>query len=146
MNAQTKAVTIWTTLSGAAIVAGVLALGRSAETQISTPSPPVELVSVAANGGQPNGNSSGAVASGDGRCVAYYTDANNILPHPEDSNAFTDVYVYDRDSKVTTRVSVGFNGQNPNGPSMAQRFRPSIDRSCTCVGFSSDASSYSTSA
>ena len=139
MNAQTKAVTIWTTLSGAAIVAGVLALGRSAETEMSTPTPPVELVSVAANGGQPNGNSTGAVASGDGRCVAYYTDANNILPHPGDSNGFTDVYVFDRDSQETTRVSVGLGGANPNGPSMAQRFRPSIDRACTCVGFSSDA-------
>src|SRR5215468_8110375 len=139
MNAQSKAVTVWTALSGAAIVAGVLVLGRSAETQIATLSPPVELVSVAANGGFPNGNSTGAVASGDGRCVAYYTDASNILPSPDDSNGFTDVYVYDRNAMQTTRVSVGFNGQNPNGPSMAQRFRPSIDRDCTCVAFSSDA-------
>ena len=139
MNAQTKAVTIWTALCGATIVAGVLALGRSAETQMSTPSPPVELVSVAFNGGQPNGNSNGAVTSADGRCVAYYSDATNILPFGADANAFTDVYLFDRDSQETTRVSVGFDGQNPNGNSMAQRFRPSIDGECTCVGFSSDA-------
>jgi Tol biopolymer transport system component len=139
MNAQTKAVTIWTALCGATIVAGVLALGRSAETQMSTPAPPVELVSRAFNGGQPNGNSNGAVTSADGRCVAYYTDATNILAFGEDANAFTDVYLYDRDSGETTRVSVGFDGQNPNGNSMAQRFRPSIDGDCTCVGFSSDA-------
>ena len=139
MNAQTRAVTIWTVLCGTTILAGVLALGRSAETQMSTPSPPVQLVSLSATGGQPNGNSSGAVPSGDGRCVAYYTDATNILPFGGDANAFTDVYVYDRDAGQTTRVSVGFDGQNPNGPSMAQRFRPSIDRDCTCVAFSSDA-------
>ena len=41
---------------------------------------------------------------------------------------------------VSVGVSVGVDGQNPNGPSMAQRFRPSIDSGCMCVGFSSDAS------
>lgn len=139
MNARTRAVTIWTALCGTTILAGVLAFGRSAETQMSSPSPPVHLVSVSATGGQPNGNSSGAVPSGDGRCVAYYSDATNILPFGGDANAFTDVYVYDRDAGQTTRVSVGFDGQNPNGPSMAQRFRPAIDHNCTCVSFSSDA-------
>ena len=103
MNAQTKAVTIWTALCGATIVAGVLALGRSAETQIATPSPPVELVSLSFTGGQPNGNSNGAITSADGRCVAYYSDATNILPFRADSNNFTDVYMYDRDADVTAR-------------------------------------------
>jgi Tol biopolymer transport system component len=141
MNARTKAVTIWTVLCGTAISVGVLAMVRSAETQMSPPTPPVQLVSVAANGGFPNGNSSGGVTSADGRCVAYYSDASNILPSGPsgDSNGFTDVYVYDRDIHQTTRVSVGFDGQNPNGPSQAQRFRPSIDANCTCVAFSSDA-------
>ena len=99
----------------------------------------MELVSLSFIGGQPNGNSNGAIASADGNCVAYYTDATNILAFGADANAFTDVYVYDRAADQTTRVSVGFDGQNPNGPSMAQRFRPSIDGECTCVGFSSDA-------
>jgi Tol biopolymer transport system component len=140
MNAGTKAVAKWTVLCGTGILAGVLAFTeRPAETLMSNPYPPVELVSIAANGGQPNGNSSGAVPSGDGRCVAYYSDATNLLPFPSDSNGFTDVYLFNRDTQQTTRVSVGLNGQNANGPSQAQRFRPSIDRDCTCVAFSSDA-------
>lgn len=140
MNARTK-VTIWTVLCGTGIVAGVLAIGRTAETQIGAVTPPVELVSVAAGGGFPNANSSGAIASADGNCVAYYSDATNILPFGSngDSNGFTDVYVYDRAAHQTTRVSVSASGGNPNGPSQAQRFRPSIDAACTCVGFSSDA-------
>jgi Tol biopolymer transport system component len=139
MNARTKAVGIWTALAGA-IVAGVMLFGPSAESGLVELTPPVELVSLSFMGGQPNGNSSGAVTSGDGTCVAYYTDATNILPTSNgDSNGFTDVYVFNRADGVTTRVSVGFDGQNPNGPSMAQRFRPSIDSGCTCVAFSSDA-------
>jgi hypothetical protein len=141
MNAQTKAVGIWTALAGA-IVAGVMLFSPSAESGFMEETPPVEQVSLSFMGGQPNGNSSGAVTSGDGNCVAYYTDATNILPTSNgDSNGFTDVYLFNRraDENATTRVSVGFDGQNPNGPSMAQRFRPSIDGECTCVAFSSDA-------
>jgi Tol biopolymer transport system component len=125
---------MWAALGTVGVVAGALALAL-------TPAPPVELASVAANGGFPNANSSGGVPSGDGSCVAYYTDATNILPvGPNgDSNGFTDVYVNDRSAMMTQRVSVAFNGQNANGPSMAQRFRPSIDKDCTCVAFSSDA-------
>jgi Tol biopolymer transport system component len=142
MNARTKAVTIWSALCGLVLLAGVLAFtGRSAETLMTNPFPPVELESVSFRGTPPNANSSGAVASGDGRCVAYYSDATDILPPGPngDNNMFTDVFVFDRDTQQTTRVSVGFNGQPPNGPSQAQRFRPSIDNGCTCVAFSSDA-------
>ena len=139
MNARTRAVTIWTALCGTTSSRGSWPWVARPRPRCPCLSPPVQLVSVSATGGQPNGNSSGAVPSGDGRCVAYYTDATNILPSAGDANAFTDVYVYDRDAGQTTRVSVGFDGQNPNGPSMAQRFRPSIDRDCTCVAFSSDA-------
>src|SRR4029450_2651387 len=139
MNAQTKAVTISTALCSAAIAVSVLVFGQSAETQgAPVASPPVERVSLSFTGAQPNGNSTGAVTSANGNCVAYYTDATNILPAQGDSNAFTDVYVYNRFAGGTDRVSVGFDGQNPNGPSMAQRFRPSIDADCTCVAFSSD--------
>ncbi len=111
---------------------------RSAKTQLINTFPPVELVSQKPGGGQPNGNSSGAVASSDGRCVAFYSDATNIVPL--DNNGFTDVFVYDRDSHSTTLVSVGPNGEPANGPSQAQKFRPAIDGGCTTVAFSSDAS------
>jgi Tol biopolymer transport system component len=142
MNARTKAVTIWSAVCGVALLAGLLAFTeRTAETLMTNSYPPVELESVSFKGTPPNGNSSGAVASGDGRCVAYYSDATDILPPgPDgDNNTFTDVFLFDRDTQQTTRVSVGFNGEPPNGPSQAQRFRPSIDDGCTCVAFSSDA-------
>ena len=141
MNARTKAVTIWSAGCGIALLAGLAFTERSAETLMINSFPPVELESVSFKGTPPNANSSGAVASADGRCVAYYSDATDILPPGPngDNNAYTDVYVFDRDTQDTTRVSVGFNGQPPNGPSQAQRFRPSIDNGCTCVAFSSDA-------
>ncbi|MGH7291066.1 MAG: TolB family protein, partial [Myxococcota bacterium] len=75
-------------------------------------------------------------------CVAFFSDATNLLPSGPggDSDGFTDVYLYDRGTDQTTRVSVGLDGEPPNGPSQAQRFRPSIDADCSCVAFSSDAS------
>jgi Tol biopolymer transport system component len=143
MDVRTKALTVSTALCASGIIVGVLVLsGSSAETQVTASGPPVQQVSVAANGGSPNGNSSGAATSGNGRCVAFYSDASNIVPSGPTGSApgFTNVFVTDRDSGITTQVSIGFNGQQPNGPSQAQRFRPSIDADCTCVGFSSDAS------
>src|SRR5215510_7391351 len=103
MNAQTRAVGVWTALAGA-IVAGVVAFGPSAESGFGGMTPPVEQVSLSFTGGQPDGNSSGAVTSGDGNCVAYYTDATNILPTSTgDSNSFTDVYLFNRGEGLTTR-------------------------------------------
>ena len=82
---------------------------------------PVELISQKPDGGAANGNSNGAVASADGRCVAFYSDATNIVPL--DNNGYTDVFVYDRESHASTLVSVGANGEVkyqlevPNGAS-----------------------------
>lgn len=136
MNAGRKTVTV--ALCGVGTLAAVLALtAQVARTAAVDPVPPVELVSVSTTGGQPNGSSSGAIASADGRCVAFYSDATNLVPG--DTNGFTDVFVYNRDAQLTTRVSVSSSGQAANGPSMAQRFRPGIDSDCTCVTFSSDA-------
>jgi hypothetical protein len=92
-------------------------------------------------GVEPNGPSNGGVADADGSCVAFYSDATNLLPQGVggDNNGFTDVFVADRDAGVISLVSVGAGGEAANGPSMAQGFRPSIDAGCTCVAFSSDA-------
>jgi len=137
MSARIKLVTL--TLAATATFVGVLTLTeQSAKTQTTNPFPPVHLISQRPGGGQPNGNSNGAVANSDGRCVAYYSDATNIVPN--DRNGFTDVFVFDRESRVTTLVSVGEGGQPANGPSQAQKFRPAIDGGCQVVAFSSDAS------
>ncbi|HSQ00123.1 MAG TPA: Dickkopf N-terminal cysteine-rich domain-containing protein [Candidatus Dormibacteraeota bacterium] len=137
MNARIKLVTLG--LGAAAASAVVLTLTeRSAKTQTTNPFPPVELVSQKPDGNPPNGNSNGAVANADGRCIAFYSDATNLVPL--DNNGYTDVFLYDRDAHVTTLVSVGANGDPANGPSQAQKFRPAIDGGCTTVAFSSDAS------
>lgn len=136
MNARMKLVTLVLGAAAASVVLLTLT-ERSAKTQTTNPFPPVELISQKPDGGQPNGNSNGAVASDDGRCVAFYSDATNIVPL--DSNGFTDVFLYDRVSHASTLVSVGASGQPANGPSQAQKFRPAIDGNCTTVAFSSDA-------
>jgi Tol biopolymer transport system component len=136
MNARIKLVTL--VLGGVAASAVLLAVtGQSAKTQTTNPYPPVELISQKPDGGQPNGNSNGAVASSDGRCVAFYSDATNLVPLA--NSGFTDVYLFDRVSRTTTLVSVGADGEPANGPSQAQKFRPAIDGDCTTVAFSSDA-------
>lgn len=137
MNARIKLVTL--ALGGVAASVAVLTLTeRSAKTQTTNPFPPVELISQKPDGGQANGNSNGAVASSDGRCVAFYSDATNLVPL--DNNGYTDVFLFDRESRATTLVSVGANGEPANGPSQVQRFRPAIDGGCTTVAFSSEAS------
>jgi Tol biopolymer transport system component len=53
--------------------------------------------------------------SGDGRTVAYASAAPDLVT--DDVNDLMDVFVSDRVSKVTTRVSLGTNGAQANGPS-----------------------------
>jgi hypothetical protein len=57
----------------------------------------------------------GAALSADGRWVAFESDASTLVPG--DANAATDVFVHDRLTGETARVSVGPDGQEANGPS-----------------------------
>ncbi len=100
----------------------------------------VERVGDSVGGFQPNAPSNGPVCSNGGACVAFYSDATNLLPQGSggDNNGYTDVYVFD--GATMRRVSQAEDGTSGNGPSMAQRFRPSIDDGCSCVAYSSDAS------
>jgi len=72
-------------------------------------------VSVDSFGGQANGNSYATDMSPDGRFVVFHSDATNLVPG--DSNGVTDVFVHDRQTGQTTRVSIGANGTQGNGPS-----------------------------
>ncbi len=72
-------------------------------------------VSVASDGTQGNNWSSWPSISADGRCVAFYSRASNLVPG--DTNVKDDVFVHDRDSGATTRVSVASNGTQGNGHS-----------------------------
>jgi Tol biopolymer transport system component len=72
-----------------------------------------ERVSVATGGLQGNGVSDFPSISGDGRWVAFESEATNLAPG--DTNGTRDVFVHDRQTGVTRRVSVDSQGQQGNG-------------------------------
>jgi len=96
--------------------------------------PTTTRVSVATGGDQGNDESFGGVISADGRWVAFASGASNLVPG--DTNGEHDVFVYDRQSGSTTRVSVGQGGVQGNG---ASRF-PSLSGDGRWVAFMSWAS------
>ena len=74
-------------------------------------------VSVDSLGGQGNSESSGGSLSGDGQLVAFQSRASNLVAN--DTNAASDVFVHDRQSGATTRVSTNTGGEQANGASFA---------------------------
>ena len=79
------------------------------------------------------GHSGWASISSDGRFVAFDSSALNLVP--EDTNASPDVFVHDRRTKTTSRVSVSAEGAEGQGWSM----QPSISTDGRWVAFTSDA-------
>ncbi|MEQ1871739.1 MAG: Ig-like domain-containing protein, partial [Vicinamibacterales bacterium] len=73
-------------------------------------------VSVASDGAESRGmngsNSRSASISADGRFVAFYSSAFNLAPN--DTNDWADVFVHDRATGQTTRVSVADDGSQGN--------------------------------
>ena len=90
-------------------------------------------VSVADDGAQGDDNSYGPSVSGDGRFVAFHSEAGNLLP--DDTNGATDVFVHDRQTGYTSRVSVASDGAQGNGWSSD----PSISSDGRFVAFTSSA-------
>jgi Tol biopolymer transport system component len=75
-----------------------------------------ERVSVRSDGSEANGNSGCTSISADGRYVAFESDATNLVDG--DANGMTDVFVHDRLTGTTERVSVNTDGAEGNGPSV----------------------------
>jgi hypothetical protein len=75
----------------------------------------IERVSIATNGDQANDWSDHPVLSEDGRYAAFYSAASNLVSG--DTNNMGDIFVRDRISLQTTRVSVASNGAQANGSS-----------------------------
>jgi hypothetical protein len=73
--------------------------------------------SVDSAGNQANGESSGPVLSGDGRLVAFTSDASNLVP--DDTNGASDAFVRDNRTGQTERVSVGPAGEQLGGTRLA---------------------------
>jgi uncharacterized lipoprotein NlpE involved in copper resistance len=91
-------------------------------------------VSVSSDGTQSNSTSYVPSISADGRQVAFYSDASNLVSG--DTNGIGDIFVHDRDTGETTRVSVASNGTQGNSGSDY----PSISADGRQVAFYSDAS------
>ncbi len=96
-------------------------------------------VSVSSSGEQANcsdpfGCSSAAGISSDGRYVAIDSDAPNLVPG--DTNAASDVFVHDRRTGLTTRISISDGGSQGNGASDSA----AISTDGRYVAFSSTAS------
>ena len=92
-----------------------------------------ERVSVASDGTQASDLSRNASISADGRFIAFYSNASNLVEG--DINGVFDVFVRDRQTGQTTRVSVAFNEAQGNGIS---RY-PSISADGRFVAFESNA-------
>ena len=95
----------------------------------------IERVSVRTNGAQGNQDSGlqGIGMSADGRYVAFESSSTNLVP--DDTNRKQDVFVHDRRTGRTERVSLGRSGRQANGNS----FYPSISGDGRYVVFESDA-------
>jgi uncharacterized repeat protein (TIGR03803 family) len=91
-------------------------------------------VSVASGGAQSDGHSSRPSISADGRFVAFWSGATNLVPG--DTNGALDVFVHDRQTGQTSRVSVASDGTQANGPSAP----PRVSADGRFVAFSSTAS------
>lgn len=91
-------------------------------------------VSVAAGGGDPDGESAMPSISSDGRFVAFASEATNL--GPADGNGLMDAFVYDRQTGLTERVSIGSVLAEANGLSMY----PNLSSDGRVVSFASKAS------
>ncbi len=72
----------------------------------------VTRVSVSSDGSEGNGESLRPTLSASGRYVAYHSSSSNLVP--EDTNGFYDVFVHDRETAQTVRVSVASDGRQAN--------------------------------
>ena len=90
-------------------------------------------VSVASNSQQGNGHSYQPSISADGRFIAFYSEASNLVT--VDTNGKYDIFVHDMLTRATIRVSVDSNGEQLDASSQ----NPSISADGRYVVFESDA-------
>ena len=96
-----------------------------------------ERVSVDSAGGQANNLSSSPAISGDGRFVAFSSEASNLVAG--DTNGRRDVFVHDRQAGATARVSVDSAGNEATG-GLFGSFSPAISADGRFIAFFSFAS------
>ena len=91
-------------------------------------------VSIASDGTQGDGGSEFPGISADGRYVAFASRAANLVPG--DTNGVEDIFLRDRQTNMTTRLSIASDGTQPDDDS----YRPVISANGRFVVFSSLAS------
>ncbi|MCP9495273.1 MAG: hypothetical protein MSG64_12575 [Pyrinomonadaceae bacterium MAG19_C2-C3] len=97
------------------------------------------LVSADANNtGAGSSPSSEAVVGGDGRFVAFLSNATNLVTAEGDNSFNQNVFVRDSVANLTVQASVGRNGNPPNGAS----FLPTISLDNSLVAFESTATNF----
>lgn len=77
-----------------------------------------ERISVAVDGGDPDGSSGPSSLSGDGRFVVFVSDASNLVPldeFPPEGSIGQNLYVRDRTKHTTTLLDVTDDDSTPNG-------------------------------
>jgi Tol biopolymer transport system component len=94
-------------------------------------------ISISTNGTQGNGDSTLARVSTDGRYVAFRSLATNLISG--DTNGVADIFMHDRQTGETRRISVGSDGLQANGASPAPGGGFSISANGKYLAFSSDA-------
>jgi Tol biopolymer transport system component len=90
-----------------------------------------ERVSVNSNGTEANGYSLSPSLSGDGRYVAFWSSASNLVQG--DGNGETDVFVHDRQTGLTELASIDSTGTQADGYSLS----PTISADGRFVAFES---------
>lgn len=74
-----------------------------------------ERVSLSTSGLEGHGDSTEASVSADGMLVAFTSEANDLVAN--DHNGVSDIFLHDRESGTTRRVSLSMSGQESNGAS-----------------------------
>jgi Tol biopolymer transport system component len=73
------------------------------------------LASVSSSGSQGNGNSASVYTTGKGRYIVFESNASNLVS--ADTNSVSDIFLHDRVTGSTERVSVSSSEGQANGPS-----------------------------
>ncbi|MFI6098075.1 TolB family protein [Lentzea sp. NPDC051213] len=123
--------------------AGVVLSLAGALTGVAHANEAPNRISVAADGAQGDRESRNSSLSADGRYVAFDSDATNLVPG--DTNDRTDVFVRDRQTGTTTRVSVATDGSQgvDTGPwPNPYSSYPTISADGRYVSFTSRASNF----
>ena len=95
-----------------------------------------ECVAIPLDGAAPNGSTTDPPAiSADGRFVAFVSSDTNLVPG--DTNGWDDVFVFDRQTRTTERVSVATDGSQGNGYA---NFAPAISADGRFVAFDTSSS------